>query len=205
LNLFLVTENIRWVTIAAGVLAVALGAVSAKDYFRPGEGPTTSIPEAAKPGLYSRTRGILRTERFVPVLGATVALAVVANSYELLCTAGLPMAFTRVLTLNELPTPTYYGYLALYNAVYVIPLLAIVFGFVWTLGSRKLQPSEGRTLKLLSGSMMLGLGIVLLIAPQLLERVGTAIAVVGAAVLVTLAIIVVDRLVGRSPPAVKHG
>jgi hypothetical protein len=53
--------------------------------------------------------------------------------------------------------------------------------------------------------MMLGLGIVLLIAPQLLERVGTAIAVVGAAVLVTLAIIVVDRLVGRSPPAVKHG
>jgi hypothetical protein len=115
------------------------------------------------------------------------------------------MAFTRVLTLNELPTPTYYGYLALYNAVYVIPLLAIVFGFVWTLGSRKLQPSEGRTLKLLSGSMMLGLGIVLLIAPQLLERVGTAIAVVGAAVLVTLAIIVVDRLVGRSPPAVKHG
>jgi thiol-disulfide isomerase/thioredoxin len=204
LNLFLVTDNIRWVTVAAGALAVVLGAISAKDYFAPGTGPSTSIPDSAKPGIYTRARGLVSTEHMIPVVGATVALAVVANSYELLCTAGLPMAFTRVLTLNELSTPAYYSYLGLYVAVYVIPLLAIVGGFVWTLGSRKLQPSEGRTLKLLSGSMMLGLGIVLLAAPQLLEQVGTAIIVVGAAVVVTIVVVMVDRWVGRGGPAVHH-
>jgi len=204
LNLFLVTDNLRWVTVGAGALAVVLGAVSAKDYFAPDTGPSTSIPDSAKPGIYSRARGLVTAEHMVPVVGATVALAVVANSYELLCTAGLPMAFTRVLTLNELPMPVYYSYLALYVVVYVVPLLAIVGGFVWTLGSRKLQPGEGRTLKLLSGAMMLGLGIVLLAAPQLLEQVGTAVVVVGGAVAVTLVVVLIDRWLGRSPTAMNH-
>jgi hypothetical protein len=204
LNVFLVTDNLRWVTLVAGAIAIALGALTAKDYFRSGSGPTTSIPEGAKPGLFARMRGMIGVERFLPIVGATVALAIVANSYELLCTAGLPMIFTRVLTLNDLPTPTYYGYLALYNLVYVIPLLAIVAGFVWTLGSRKLQPPEGRALKLLSGSMMLGLGAVLLFTPQALEKVGTALLVIGAAVGLTLGIVLIDRRLHRTPPAVPR-
>ncbi|MGI9641855.1 MAG: thioredoxin family protein [Acidimicrobiia bacterium] len=204
LNLFLVTDNLRWVTLAAGGLAVVLGTISAKDYFASGAGPSTSIPDSAKPGLYARTRRLVSAEHMVPVVGATVALAVVANSYELLCTAGLPMAFTRVLTLNELPMPAYYSYLALYVAVYVVPLLAIVGGFVWTLGSRKLQPGEGRTLKLLSGSMMLGLGIVLRLAPHLLEQVGTAVLVVGGAVTVTIVVVLFDLLFGRATSALNR-
>lgn len=185
LNLFLVTENLRTVTLIAGGIAIVLGALSAKDYFAPEIGPSVSIPEGAKPGLFARMRSLIAIDRLFPVIVATVTLAVVANSYELLCTAGLPMVFTRVLTLNDLPTPTYYGYLVLYNVIYVIPLLAIVGGFVWTLGSRKLQPSEGRVLKLVSGTMMLGLGTVLLFAPDLLERVGTAVLVVLGAVAVS--------------------
>ena len=55
----------------------------------------------------------------------------------------------------------------LYNVVYVIPLLVITLIFTYTLGARKLSESEGRLLKLLSGIMMLGLGLVLLIAPDL--------------------------------------
>ena len=201
LNLFLVTDNLRAVTLIAGLIAVVLGALSAKDYFRPDLGPSTSIPDAAKPGLFARMRGLLSIDRLLPVMAATIALAVVANSYELLCTAGLPMVFTRVLTLNDLPTANYYGYLALYNVIYVIPLMAIVLGFVWTLGSRKLQPAEGRTLKLLSGSMMLGLGLVLVVAPQLLERVGTAIVVIVAALAVTGLVVVVSRRVTGVPPS----
>lgn len=197
LNLFLVTGNLRAVTLGAGIVAVVLGMLSAKDYFAPDKGPSVSIPEGAKPGLFARMRGLLSIDRLFPVMMATIALAVVANSYELLCTAGLPMVFTRVLTLNDLSTPGYYGYLALYNVIYVIPLMAIVGVFVWTLGSRKLQPAEGRTLKLLSGSMMLGLGLVLVGAPQLLESVGTALIVIAIAIGFTAAVVTIDRFIIR--------
>ena len=199
LNVFLVTGHLKWVTAAAGVIAIAVALLNLKDYARPGSAGSLSIPESAKPGLFQRMRGLVADDRFVPVLGATIALAVVANSYELLCTAGLPMVFTRVLTLNDLPTPAYYGYLTLYNVIYVIPLLGIVIAFVWTLGSRKLQPEEGRALKLLSGMMMLGLGVVLLAAPQLLEQVGVAIGILGGAVIVTTIVVLIDRQVRGSP------
>lgn len=198
LNVFLVTGHLAWITAAAGLVAIAVAGLNLKDYVRPGSKGSLSIPESAKPGIFARMRKLVGDDRFVPVLGATVALAVVANSYELLCTAGLPMVFTRVLTLNDLSTPAYYGYLVLYNVIYVIPLLGIVIAFVWTLGSRKLQPEEGRALKLLSGTMMLGLGSVLLFAPEMLEQIGVAVAILGGSVVVTTLVILVDRLIHRS-------
>ncbi len=92
------------------------------------------------------------------MLAATVLLAVAVNFYELLCTAGFPMVYTRLLTLQDLGPATHYLYLALYNLVYVIPLAGIVGVFAFTLGARKLSEREGRLLKLLSGLMMLQLG-----------------------------------------------
>jgi len=107
-------------------------------------------------------RALVGGQRLSSLLVGTVALAIVANSYELLCTAGFPMVYTRALTLRQLSTGAYYFYLALYNLIYVIPLLIIVLAFTWTLGSRKLGEREGRLLKLLSGVMMVGLGLLLL-------------------------------------------
>jgi len=37
---------------------------------------------------------------------------------------GFPMVFTRTLTLQQLPASAYYGYLALYNLIYVLSPLA---------------------------------------------------------------------------------
>ncbi|MCK7494235.1 MAG: hypothetical protein MZW92_25745 [Comamonadaceae bacterium] len=106
-------------------------------------------------------------------------LAVAANSYELLCTAGFPMVFARILTLNELPPVSYYLYLVLYNLVYVVPLSVIVGIFTVTLGRKKLTEWQGRVLKLLSGTMMLGLGAVLLINPSLLNNVLVSLALLA--------------------------
>ena len=194
LNLFLVLERGRLITLGAGAIAVVLGAVNVKDFFLFGRGATLSIPESAKPGLFARMRGLISTESLPALLGGTVLLAVAANTYELLCTSGLPMVFTRILTLNELPASAYYFYLAAYNVIYVLPLLAIVILFTATLGARKLTESQGRALKLLSGLMMLGLGLVLLIAPERLDNVLTAVLLLVAALIVTGAAASLDHL-----------
>ncbi len=175
------------------MVALALATINIKDYFVAGVGPSLSIPEGAKPGLFKRMRGLTTTSSFGAVAIGAAALAIAANSYELLCTTGFPLAFTRVLTLNELPTATYYGYLVLYNAVYVLPLLIIVGVFVWKLGSRKLGEREGRILKLLSGTMMAELGLVMLLNPALLSNVLTAVLLLAAAVAITTVIVTLDR------------
>ena len=185
LNVFLMMGEIRGVTLAAGLLAVLIAAVNLKDYFWFRQGVSLSIPESAKPGLFKRMRGVATAGGVVPMAVGTVLLAVVANSYELLCTAGFPMVFTRALTLEDLGGASYYGYLVLYNVIYVIPLALIVLAFTYTLGSRKLSEREGRLLKLLSGYMMLGLGLMLVFAPQFLTHAGSAIGVLALALLAT--------------------
>ena len=197
LNLFLIVGYLPLVTIGAGLVALFVGAINVKDFVWPTKGTSLSIPERAKPGLYRRTRDLVNAANLPAMLAGTVVLALVANAYELLCTAGLPLVFTRILTLADLSTPAYYGYLALYNLVYVLPLLAIVVVFVVTLGARKLQEEEGRIQKLLSGLMMLGLGLLLLFSPETLSQPLTALALILAALAVTALVVWVARRINR--------
>jgi len=183
LNVFLIAGELRLLTVAAGLLALTVGLFNVKDYFWFRRGPSLSIPEAAKPDLFQRMRGVVTAGSIGPMLAGTVLLAIVANSYELLCTAGFPMVYTRALTLADLPTWQYYGWLALYNVIYVLPLLAIVLVFTWTMGARKLSESEGRMLKLVSGYMMLGFGIVLLLAPTWLINAAISVLILVLAVI----------------------
>lgn len=186
LNVFLIAGELRVITIAAGLLALTVAALNVKDYFWFKAGPSLSIPDAAKPGLFKRMREVVASGSMGPMLVSTVLLAIVANSYELLCTAGFPMVYTRALTLAKLESWQYYAWLAAYNVIYVVPLLAIVVVFTKTMGARKLTESEGRILKLVSGLMMLGFGLVLLIAPNLLTNALASILVLLAAVVVAL-------------------
>ena len=185
LNVFMVVGNLPWITAAAGLLAVLIGMLNIKDYFAFKQGLSLSISDTRKADLFQRSRRLLQAERLPTMLLATVLLAVAANFYELLCTAGLPMVFTRLLTLREQGAGQHYLYLLLYNLIYVLPLLLIVIGFVRTLGSRKLSEREGRLLKLLSGLMMFGLGVLLVWAPEKLDQPLFALLVPLAAVALT--------------------
>jgi uncharacterized membrane protein YoaK (UPF0700 family) len=83
-----------------------------------------------------------------------------------------------------------------YNVIYVLPLLAIVIVFTKTMGARKLTESEGRILKLVSGFMMLGFGLVLLFAPNLLTNTLASILVL---VLAVVASVLVAKVAAPKP------
>jgi hypothetical protein len=197
LNLFLFIGELRIITIVAALIAIGMALINIKDFFWFKQGVSLSIPEQAKPGLYQRMRSLVTSTALAPLMLSTVALAIVANAYELLCTSGFPMIYTRILTLNQLDTGKYYLYLAFYNLVYIIPLLIIVLIFTYTLGSRKLAESEGRALKLMSGLMMLGLGGVLLIQPEWLTNLVIAAGLLIAAISITLLLIGWEKVQAR--------
>ncbi|RLA23838.1 MAG: hypothetical protein DRQ62_05745 [Gammaproteobacteria bacterium] len=185
LNLFLITEQLIIITAIAGLIAISFGLINIKDFFFFRQGISLSLSDSSRSRLFTRIRALTQNGNWATMIGATIILAIAANSYELLCTAGLPMVYTRVLTLNELSTVQYYLYLALYNTVYIIPLLVIVVLFTLTMGSRKLSEQNGRLLKLLSGSMMLGLGMILLLKPEWLSNMLVSVGVISGAVLLT--------------------
>ncbi|QEF98968.1 hypothetical protein Mal15_30260 [Stieleria maiorica] len=169
LSLFLLIGIARPVQIALGLLALFIGMVNVKDFFALKKGISLSIPESHKPGLYRRVREIVGAKYLSVALAGAVVLAVIVNMIELLCTAGLPALYTQVLAMQEYPSWKNYSYLLLYIAAYMFDDALLVTVVVATLSHRRLQEREGRWLKLLSGAVILVLGLVMLLRPSWLQ------------------------------------
>jgi hypothetical protein len=166
LKVFLFIGYVRIIQVMMGGLAVGIGLVNVKEFWAFGQGLSIAIPESAKPGLYARVRKILAAEHLSQAMLGILVLAILVNMVEFVCTAGFPAMFTQVLSQQGLTTLEYYGYLGLYNLAYIADDALMVTIAVVTLSHHKLQEREGRWLKLISGLVMLGLGLLLLLAPN---------------------------------------
>jgi len=168
LNLFLLIGFARWLQIAIGILALAIGAVHLKDFIAFGKGVSLSISDSVKPTLYARVRNIMHAPSIWASLVGVTIVAIMVNMVELLCTAGLPALYTQLLSLKSMSAMQYYGYLALYNLAYIFDDALMVTITVFTMNRLKLQEKQGRWLKLISGLVIFTLGFILLAAPGML-------------------------------------
>jgi hypothetical protein len=169
LNVFEWIGYLRPVQVGLGLVAVTIGLVHLKDFFAFGTGPSLSIAAAAKPGIYERIRRIVTAENLPAALAAAFTLAVIVNIVELLCTAGLPALYTNVLAQHHTGAAARYGFLGLYIAAYMFDDAIMVGMAVATLSRFKLQETGGRWLKLVSGVVVIALGLVMLLRPEWLS------------------------------------
>lgn len=158
----------RGATAILGIALLVMGIVNLKELVWFKKGVSLMIPAKAKPGLFRRMRGIAGAASLPAALGGIVALAFVVNLIELGCTIGLPAVYTRILAVRALSAGARYAYLALYNAAYVVPLLAIALAFIAL--HRRLTMSEraAKALKVVSGGLLTIFGVLFLAAPELL-------------------------------------
>ena len=166
LNVFLLvgwSDALRW-TLAA--LALAIGAINAKDAIAPDHGPSLRIPASARPSLVARMHRAVHAPGLATMLAGVAALALVVNTVELLCTAGLPALYTAVLAQQGVSPAARYGWLLLYILAYMADDALMVGTAVVALGRGKLTERAGRVLKGASGVVMLALGAVLMWRPQ---------------------------------------
>jgi hypothetical protein len=132
------------ITILAGFLLI-------KDYFFYGKGISLRIPVSAKPLL----------ERYMKkaTLSSVIILGILASIVELPCTINFPLAYSTLLTLNMVSGISRVLWIALYNLIYILPLLFIVLGtyFSWININdidQKIQNNK-KTIKLISGLVLL--------------------------------------------------
>jgi hypothetical protein len=162
LNLFLLIGYSHTSEIIIAAIALLVGVVNIKDFWAFGWGFSLSIPATAKPAIYARIRNILQAGNLAAAIFGAIVLACVVQIVEFMCTSGFPALFTRILTLKRLDGLNYYGYLALYDLAYMLDDLVILSIGIITLSQRRLHEKEGRWLKLISGLVMVVLGVYLL-------------------------------------------
>jgi hypothetical protein len=159
----------RALTVTLGVALVCMGLLDLKDAVWLRRGPTRSIPDRAKPGLFRRMRRIAGASSLPAALLGIAALAFVVNLVELGCTLGLPAMYSRVLSAKPgLAVAERLAYVALYCAFYVVPLAVIVGVFAVTLRRLVLSERAARALKGVAGVLLVGFGAAFVWRPGLL-------------------------------------
>lgn len=166
LNVFYLIGLVRAAQIALGILGTTVGVIHVKDFFAFKKGVSLSIPDSAKSSVAARVRKIVMAESLLGAIIGACVLAVLVNIVELLCTAGLPAMYTGVLTMQNLPPWMNHAYLLLYIAAYMFDDALMVGVVVITLGKHRLQEEGGRVLKLISGSVILAIGLMMLFKPE---------------------------------------
>lgn len=187
---------ITWIQRGVAVLAAGFGAVNIKDYFWYRRGPSLTIADKHKPGLYRHARAIAQPERrLLPLLGATAAMAVGVSLIETPCTLGFPVIWTNLLSAHDVGIVTAAALFTLYMVVFLLDEVAIFAAAVLTMRAIKLQERQGRLLKLAGGTVMLALAATMAVRPETLTTVTGTATVFAAAGGVIAAVLVTEHLV----------
>lgn len=187
--------HLTWIRLAVAAIALVFGLIHTKDFFFFKEGPTLSIDEARKPGIYARMRQVAASDRSIPgIIGGTVALAVGVSLLETPCTAGLPLLWTSLLASQHVPLATAIALFGVYMFVFLLDEFAVFGAAVISLRASKMQEQHGRLLKLVSGVVMLTLAVAMMVAPRALESVIGTVQVFAIAAALVAVIWSVHRL-----------
>jgi glutaredoxin len=162
LNLFLWVGLSRISEIVIALIALTAGMINLKDFLFFGRGVSLSISRNNKTDIYLRIRQILYAKNLIGALVGVIILALLVQLVEFMCTSGFPALYTRILTLQQFNNVDYYSHLLLYNMAYMFDDFIILSIGVITLSQHRLQEKEGRVLKLISGLVMVSLGVYLL-------------------------------------------
>ncbi|MFB6245507.1 MAG: cytochrome c biogenesis CcdA family protein [Candidatus Nanohaloarchaea archaeon] len=157
----------NYITTIVAMIVIAGGLLEMKDFFWYGKGTSLMIPEKYAEKIADRMDSL--------TVGSAVLLGIFVAAVELPCTGGPYLAILTVLSQQGINL-TAYGLMALYNLIFVMPLIAIVAASY--LGSYKVSEMKSwkhvnrARMRMAAGLLMVFLGWILLLLATGIVRFG---------------------------------
>lgn len=174
LNLFLAISYVNLTRMLIGVFALSVGIWQIRNFFqyRPGVCKVTDgksgLRDKIKNGLKNHAERLATSPFNFAILGGVIILAIGVNLVEFFCSAGLPAIYTRILTLSQISSLSYYFYLLLYTFVFVLDDLIVLSLAVITLSRLGFTEKYNYWSTLIGGLLIFILGILLIFKPEFL-------------------------------------
>ena len=185
-----------WIHFVIALVALFFALINIKDYFWYKEGLSFTIADDKKSGVYKGIRRVMQAgDSLWGLVSATFVMAVGVSVVEFSCTAGFPVLWTNLLSAQQVQTTTFILLLLLYMLIYQIDEAAIFLAAVFTLKASRLEEKHGRVLKLIGGMLMLTLAGVMLINPDLMDKLSSSLLIFGIALVAAMVVLVVHRKV----------
>lgn len=170
LNLFLAISYVNLTRIIIGIFALGAGIWQIKNFitYHPGVCKVVGLKPRIEIKLKERAEKIVNSPIAWATVGGLILLALGVNLIEFFCSAGLPAIYTRILTLSDLSFLNYHLYLLLYTFIFMLDDLIIFSLAIFTLNRISITEKYNYWATLIGGLLILILGLLLLLKPELL-------------------------------------
>lgn len=169
LNIFLFLGLVWWVRVGVAIAAIASGIYYLKKYFSKKAEVCEISQDVKKQKLLDKLKAITKRDKFWLAVIGMIMLAGAINLFELLCSAGFPAIYTKVLAMNNLPMWQYYGYLLLYIFMFMLDDMIVFAAAMFTLQTVVFGKKYNKFSILIGGLFMLAIGFLLLFRPEILS------------------------------------
>ena len=167
LNLANLLISVVWVRVIIAIVSLVGGIINLKGYIKHRKVSGCDVVDDKK-----RNRIITRIKKFtteknfwLAILGVIV-LAISVNVVELACSAGLPVMFIEILSLNNLTAIEEIIYIVLYMLFFLLDDFVVFVIAMTTLSLTGVSSKYGNLSKLIGGILMLLIGLLLMFKPE---------------------------------------
>ena len=167
LNVATLLFKVNFVRILIGLIALVGAIFNLVGYFRHRKDNGCDVIDDKKRNrIFERIKKFTHEKNFFLAILGVILLAVSVNIVELACSAGLPVMFTQILSMNNLTITQEILYIALYMLFFLIDDLVIFFIAVRTMQITGISTKYGKISKLVGGILLLLIGILLIFKPE---------------------------------------
>lgn len=171
LNLATFISKIAFIRLLIAVIALVVGLINVYKYIdslkKKDEGCDV-VDKKDRKKIMEKIISITHEKKFIIALLGIMVLAASVNIIELMCSIGIPLLFTQILAMNNLSTFSYMIYMFIYIFFFLIDDIVIFVISMVTLKVTGLSTKYTKYSHLIGGIIMLIIGLLLIIKPELL-------------------------------------
>ena len=167
LNVASLLLTINYVRTIIGLIAIGGAIFNLTSYLKHRkDNGCTVVNDKKRNKIFARIRKFTEEKNLLLALIGAILLACSVNVVELACSAGLPVMFIEILSLNNLTIIQEIVYIALYMLFFLLDDLIIFFIAMKTMEVTGFSTKYGKLSKLIGGLLLLGIGLLLIFKPE---------------------------------------
>ena len=158
---------IKWVRLIIGLIAIVGAIINLSSYIRHRkDNGCDVIDDKKRSKIFNKIKKFTSEKKLILALLGAMALAVSVNIVELACSAGLPVMFIEILSMNHPTAIEKIIYIGLYMIAFLLDDLIVFVVAMSTMELTGFSTKYGKLSKLIGGLLLLGIGILLIFKPE---------------------------------------
>lgn len=167
LNAAALLLTINWVRLIIGLIALGGAIINLTSYVKHRkDNGCDVIDDKKRSKIFDKIKKFTSEKKLILALVGAMALAVSVNIVELACSAGLPVMFIEILSMNHPTVIEKIIYIALYMIAFLLDDLIVFIVAMRTMELTGFSTKYGKLSKLIGGLLLLGIGILLIFKPE---------------------------------------